>query len=415
MSRIVGFNERLKVISKFGSYLKWILEAEAQGKSPTQSQLMNHIKAIDEGQNSNHVLNQLVESEAVIIDDNLLRINGPVSQFILWAADASSMLPGSRIEQILVEIITQISAVYLKMRENDSSIRQKEAYIKERFRDVRSKLLSLRGSSDENIRTVINATSSLRLLKEEDRLMFIARVSKLWEDDIDPISYFRRSSSDLQIQRRDARAKLQWLATYTISTNSLRRDSENMLDNFDKTWDRIANSHDVMINEVRPLYKLAQKMKSTISIINAAENLVNHINTSNTFRPNEELGIPSITVEQIFSDISIDSFICTLGNVEEEDKYIIPTRGSLDEIERLNHPIDILQLLEEHTLIEDAMEFVLNHPLLVNHTVEECAIAIYSNRKEIKQSFDRNASKKEYSNKNSEHILVSRPLKLEVK
>ena len=50
MSRIVGFNERLKIISKFGSYLKWILEAEAQGKSPTQSQLMNHIKAIDEGQ-----------------------------------------------------------------------------------------------------------------------------------------------------------------------------------------------------------------------------------------------------------------------------------------------------------------------------------------------------------------------------
>jgi len=414
MSEVVGFNERLKIISKFGTYLKWILDAEAKGKSPTQNQLINHINAIGEGQNPNHILKQLVESEAVIIDDNLLRINGPVGNFILWASDASSILPGSRIEQILYEVINQIGTIYLKMSESDSSIRQKEAFIKERFRDIRSKLLSLRGSSDENIRTVVNATSSLRLLKEEDRLMFIARVSKLWEDDIDPISYFRVSSSDLQIQRRDARNKLLWLTTSITSTNSLRRGSENILDIFDNTWDRIATSHDVMINEVRPLYKLAQKMKSTISIINAAENLVNHINTSNTFKPNEILSIPSITVEQLFSDLSIDSFIYTLGNVEEENEYIIPIRKALDEIEQLNPPIDILQLLDGQTLIEDAMEFVLNHPLAEHHTVEECAVAVYSNRKEIKQYFNRNASKKEYLNSNGEHILVSRPLQLEV-
>ena len=414
MSKVVGFSERLKRISNHGIHLKWIIESEAKSQTPTVSQLIDHIKATDLESNPEFILKQLIESEAIILDSNLIRINGPVTDFILWAANASNIMPGSRIEQIFSEVINQINSIYEKLNQGDETLRQKSAYISERMRDINSKLLTLRGAASENVRTVINSSSSLRLLKDDDRLKFIARVSKLWEEDIDPISEFRKVTSDLQIRRREARSILESMIYSGKSNHIIRRDSERILEMLDMTWDRIAFSHDVMIKEVRPLYKLAQRMKSTLSIVNAAENLVNHVITLNKFTPHLNLSIPSIRVNQLFSDLSIDSFIMTLGEVKDETEYVIPARESLEEIDLINPPIDIMELAKNQKLIPDAMEFVLNHPLTQNHTLQECAIAVYSRRREIIHRFDRNSDKKLYSKDNSNFDLLSRPIQIEV-
>ena len=414
MSKVVGFSERLKRISNHGIHLKWVIESEAKSQPPTLNQLIDHIKATDLESNPEFILKQLIESEAIIQDSNLIRINGPVTDFILWAANASNIMPGSRIEQIFSEVINQINSIYEKLNQGDETLRQKSAYISERVRDINSKLLTLRGAASENVRTVINSSSSLRLLKDDDRLKFIARVSKLWEEDIDPISDFRKVTSDLQIRRREARSILESMIYSGKSNHIIRRDSERILEMLDITWDRIAFSHDVMIKEVRPLYKLAQRMKSTFSIINAAENLVNHVITQNKFTPHLNLSIPSLRVNQLFSDLSIDSFILTLGEVKDETEYVIPARESLEEIGLINPPIDIMELVKNQKLIPDAMEFVLNHPLTQNHTLQECAIAVYSRRREINHLFDRNSDKKLYSKDNSNFDLLSRPIQIEV-
>ena len=414
MAKVVGFNERLRRISNHGIHLKWAIESEAKGHTPTVSQLVDHIRATDNDSNPMFILKQLIESEAIIQDSNLIRINGPVTDFILWASDASNIMPGSRIEQIFSEVIKQVNSIFEKLNEEGETLRQKGAYISERMRDINSKLLTLRGAAAENVRTVINSSSSLRLLKEDDRLRFIARVSKLWEEDIDPISEFRNVKSDLQIRRRGARSILESMIYSAKSSHTIRRDSERILELLDLTWDRIAYSHDIMIKEVRPLYKLAQKMKSTISIVNAAENLINHIITQNKFTPNLDLSIPSLRVNQIFSDLSIDSFILTLGDVEDETEYLIPPRESIEEINSINPPIDILELAKNEKFIPDAMEFVLNHPLTQKHTIQECAIAVYSRRGEIIHHFNRDTDKKLYSKENSDFDLLSRPIQIEV-
>ena len=100
-------------------------------------------------------------------------------------------------------------------------------------------------------------------------------------------------------------------------------------------------AHDVMIKEVRPLYKLVQQMKTTISIVNSAENLLNHIITANSFNPSISLGIPSIRISQLFNDLSIDSFVLTLADVQEESEYKIPARPSTSELLEINPPLDI--------------------------------------------------------------------------
>jgi hypothetical protein len=414
VSKVVGFNERLKRISNHGIHLKWVIESEAKGHTPTASQLIDHIKATDIESNPVFILKQLIESEAIIQDSNLIRINGPVTDFILWASDASNIMPGSRIEQIFSEVITQINSIFEKLNQDGETLRQKGAYITERVRDINSKLLTLRGAAAENVRTVINSSSSLRLLKEDDRLKFIARVSKLWEEDIDPISGFRKVTSDLQIRRREARSILESMIYSGKSSHTIRRDSERILELLDMTWDRIAYSHDIMIKEVRPLYKLAQRMKSTISIVNAAENMINHIITQNKFTPNLDLSIPSLRVNQLFSDLSIDSFILTLGDVEDEAEYVIPPRASMEEIDTINPPIDIMELVKNEKFIPDAMEFVLSHPLTQGHTIQECAIAVYSRRGEIEHHFNRDSNKKLYSKENSDFDLLSRPIQIEV-
>jgi hypothetical protein len=414
MSKVVGFSERLKRISNHGIHLKWVIESEAKGHTPTVSQLISHIKATDIESNPDFILKQLVESEAIIQDSNLIRINGPVTDFILWASDASNIMPGSRIEQIFSEVIIQIHSIFEKLNQDGETLRQKGAYITERVRDINSKLLTLRGAAAENVRTVINSSSSLRLLKEDDRLKFIARVSKLWEEDIDPISGFRKVTSDLQIRRREARSILETMSYSGKSSHTIRRDSERILELLDMTWDRIAYSHDIMIKEVRPLYKLAQRMKSTISVVNAAENMINHIITQNKFTPNSDLSIPSLRVNQLFSDLSIDSFILTLGDVEDEAEYVIPPRASIEEIDMINPPIDIMELVKNEKFIPDAMEFVLGHPLTQSHTIQECAIAVYSRRGEIVHHFNRDSNKKLYSKENSDFDLFSRPIQIEV-
>ena len=142
-----------------------VIESEAKGHAPTVSQLISHIKATDIESNPVFILKQLIESEAIIQDSNLIRINGPVTDFILWASDASNIMPGSRIEQIFSEVITQINSIFEKLNQAGETLRQKGAYITERVRDINSKLLTLRGAAAENVRTVINSSSSLRLLK----------------------------------------------------------------------------------------------------------------------------------------------------------------------------------------------------------------------------------------------------------
>ena len=68
MSKVVGFNERLRRISNHGIHLKWVIESEAKGHNPTVSQLISHIKATDIESNPDFILKQLVESEAIIQD-----------------------------------------------------------------------------------------------------------------------------------------------------------------------------------------------------------------------------------------------------------------------------------------------------------------------------------------------------------
>jgi len=163
------------------------------------------------------------------------------------------------------------------------------------------------------------------------------------------------------------------------------------------------------------LYKLVQQMKSTISIINSAENLVNHIITLNSFNPNIILSIPSIRISQLFDDLSVDSFILTLSDVQDESEYIIPQRPSIDEVDQINPPLDILRLLDGKTQVSDGMEYVINHPFTVNHTLQECAIAVYSQRSGLRLVINRKSKRKVYSKENSEFMLESKHITLEIK
>ena len=61
---------------------------------------------------------------------------------------------------------------------------------------------------------------------------------------------------------------------------------------------------------------------------------------------------------------------------------------SMEEIDTINAPIDIMELVKNEKFIPDAMEFVLSHPLTQNHTIQECAIAVYSRRGEIEHHFN---------------------------
>ena len=415
MGRVIGFNDRLRYISKHGRLLRWIVEREQSGKSLTYNQTLEHCRTVEPNVLPENILSQLIDADAIILDGTLLRVNGPVASFILWASDSSSMMPGSRIEQLFTEVFSQVKKIQEILSESSSTLRQKEAHIKERVRDMTTKLLSLRGSADENVRTVITSSSSLRLLKEEDRFQFIAKVSKLWEEDIDPISEFRDISSALQSERRDVRHILESIYINPIANLNIRRDADKLLEQIDFTWDRVSIAHDIMIKEVRPLYKLVQQMKSTISIINSAENLVNHIITLNSFNPNIILSIPSIRISQLFDDLSVDSFILTLSDVQDESEYIIPKRPSIDEVDQINPPLYILSLLDGKTQVSDGMEYVINHPFTVNHTLQECAIAVYSQRSGLRLKINRKSKRKVYSKENSEFMLESKPVTLEIK
>jgi hypothetical protein len=414
MGRVIGFNDRLRYISKHGRLLRWVVERENAGVSLTYSQTLDHCRTTEPKIPAENVLSQLIDADALILDGNMLRVNGPVASFILWASDSSTMMPGSRIEQLFSEVFGQAKKLHEILQDPSSTLRQKEAHIKERGRDMSSKLLSLRGSADENVRTVITSSSSLRLLKEEDRFGFIAKVSKLWEEDIDPISEFRDVSSSLQFERREIRNILESISSNSTANQTIRKEAEKLLEQIDFTWDRVSFAHDVMIKEVRPLYKLVQQMKTTISIVNSAENLLNHIITANSFNPSISLGIPSIRISQLFNDLSIDSFVLTLADVQEESEYKIPARPSTSELLEINPPLDIMVLLDGMTMVTDAMEFVIHHPFAANHTLQECAVAVYSSRKNLLQTIDRDSPRKIYSKENSEYVLESKPVQLEV-
>ena len=87
-------------------------------------------------------------------------------------------------------------------------------------------------------------------------------------------------------------------------------------------------------------------------------------------------------------------------------------RVSIEEIDTINPPIDIMELVKNEKFIPDAMEFVLSHPVTQNHTIQECAIAFVTKGR-IVHHFNRDSNKKLYS-KNSDFDLLSRPIQIEV-
>ena len=94
MGRVIGFNDRLRYISKHGRLLRWVVERENAGVSLTYSQTLDHCSTIEPKIPAENVLSQLIDADALILDGNMLRVNGPVASFILWASDSSTMMPG---------------------------------------------------------------------------------------------------------------------------------------------------------------------------------------------------------------------------------------------------------------------------------------------------------------------------------
>ena len=66
MGRVIGFNDRLRYISKHGRLLRWIVEREQSGKSLTYNQTLEHCRTVEPNVLPENILSQLIDADAII-------------------------------------------------------------------------------------------------------------------------------------------------------------------------------------------------------------------------------------------------------------------------------------------------------------------------------------------------------------
>jgi len=414
MSGPMNFDDRLGLIYRHGRLLWWLVEQESKGTNPTEAHLLNHIETLDDGIDGSRIFAKLEKSGILIVKENRVRLTVAVRKFIEWARDASSILPASRIEQMLKEVIDWITEAYNYLHSENQSERERFAHTEDRMEKAEDTLSDLWGISEENLRAVVLASSKLRLMKDENPITFIVQVSKIWEKDIDPMSDFRHAASELSQQRRGAKQLLYNIEDSSRANYSVRKFASALVQTLDDTWDHLSYNHDLMQGEMRPLYDMVQRMRGTERIIHGAEAVVDRLNRGVDLGVNDNLRICSIRPRDLFSDSSVEAFLMNLWNIEEETDLTIPSRDSIDELLEMRRPIELLALLKSGEPVNDVLTFVLQHDELDKYTLEESVEAVYSANPGVQIEVQRNSEPQTYSKNGSIYELSGRPMNAEV-
>ena len=114
MSRAINFESRLKVIARHGRILLWIINEEEKGNL-SKRRVLDYIQSTDVI-DSDRVLSNLIETGSISIIDDKIRINLSVKNFIQWANDSSEILPASRIESMLIDVMNDVKRLTISKR-----------------------------------------------------------------------------------------------------------------------------------------------------------------------------------------------------------------------------------------------------------------------------------------------------------
>ena len=411
MSRAINFESRLKVIARHGRILLWIINEEEKGNL-SKRRVLDYIQSTDVI-DSNRVLSNLIETGSISIIDDKVRINLSVKNFIQWANDSSEILPASRIESMLIDVMNDVKEAHNFLNDEVLSEREKFAHSEQRLIQAEGTLNDLWGISDQNLRHVVLTSSRLRLAKDKDPLSFMVKVSKIWEKDITPMSEFRASSSELARQRRELSNMLYYTSNSSKVNNTIRKAASRTFQSLEDTWDYLAKNHDLMQTEMRPLYDMVEKMRGTLRVLRGAEAILESLNKRENLNIDDELRICRTAPRDLFSNNSIDSFIFNLLGSDYEADLSIPKREQ--DPSNLPTPVDLSDLIIEYPETEDLLDLVLNSEQFSEFTLHECVEAVYSAIKGAEILLDRNSERKTYTKTNDRFALSALPLKMKVR
>jgi len=411
MSRAINFESRLKVIARHGRILLWIINEEEKGNL-SKRRVLDYIQSTDVI-DSNRVLSNLIETGSISIIDDKIRINLSVKNFIQWANDSSEILPASRIESMLIDVMNDVKEAHNFLNDEVLSEREKFAHSEQRLIQAEGTLNDLWGISDQNLRHVVLTSSRLRLAKDKDPLSFMVKVSKIWEKDITPMSEFRASSSELARQRRELSNMLYYTSNSSKVNNTIRKAASRTFQSLEDTWDYLAKNHDLMQTEMRPLYDMVEKMRGTLRVLRGAEAILESLNKRENLNIDDELRICRTAPRDLFSNNSIDSFIFNLLSSDYEVDLSIPKREQ--DPSNLPTPVDLSDLIIEYPETEDLLDLVLNSEQFSEFTLHECVEAVYSAIKGAEILLDRNSERKTYTKTNDRFALSALPLKMKVR
>ena len=411
MSRTINFESRLKVIARHGRILLWIINEEEKGNL-SKRRVLDYIQSTDVTE-SNRVLSNLIETGSISIIDDKIRINLSVKNFIQWANDSSEILPASRIESMLIDVMNDVKEAHNFINDEVLSEREKFAHSEQRLIQAEGTLNDLWGISDQNLRHVVLTSSRLRLAKDKDPLSFMVKVSKIWEKDITPMSEFRASSSELARQRRELSNMLYYTSNSSKVNNTIRKAASRTFQSLEDTWDYLARNHDLMQTEMRPLYDMVEKMRGTLKVLRGAEAILESLNKRENLNIDDELRICRTAPRDLFSNNSIDSFIFNLLSSDYEADLSIPKREHNPS--NLPTPVDLSDLIVEYPETEDLLDLVLNSEQFSEFTLHDCVEAVYSAIKGAEILLDRNSERKTYTKTNDRFALSALPLKMKVR
>jgi len=411
MSRTINFETRLNVITRHGSILLWIIKEEDKSKLSRQRTL-DYIQSTDVI-DSNRVLSNLIESGSISIIDEKIRINLSVKNFIQWANDSSEILPASRIESMLKDVMDAIKEAHNFLSDEALNERERFAHSEQRLIQAESTLNDLWGISDQNLRHVVLTSSKLRLAIDKDPLSFMVKVSKIWGKDITPMSNFRISSSELSRQRRELSNMLYYTSNSPNVNNIIRKAASRTYQSLEDTWDYLARNHDLMQTEMRPLYDMVEKMRGTIKVLHGAEAILQSINKRENLNIDEDLRICRTAPRDLFSNNSIDSFIYNLLSSDYGPDLSIPERKM--NLADIPMPVDLSNLIKEYPETDDLLDLVLKSKYFEEFTLHECVEAVYSAIEGVEIQLVRDSDRKTYTKTKDQFALSALPLKMKVK
>ena len=80
-------------------------------RQSVKAEVLDYIQSTDVI-DSNRVLSNLIETGSISIIDDKIRINLSVKNFIQWANDSSEILPASRIESMLIDVMNDVKEAH---------------------------------------------------------------------------------------------------------------------------------------------------------------------------------------------------------------------------------------------------------------------------------------------------------------